>query len=125
MLRRFSCKGYRTWSCLPLSSRVSLLFVLLLTRDVSPHNYQPARSLPFAIAYLHSSLLGVFACFQLPFFNLYSFFFGLWCCLLLASVLFSNWNNFLTSWISCNWLDNYFGLNKHLFIVFALCISTI
>ena len=125
MLRCFSCKGYRTWPCLPLSSRVSLLFVLLLTRDVSPHNYQQARSWPFAIAYLHTSLLGVFACFLLLSVNLYSFFFELWPCLLLASELLSNWNNFLTSWISCNWLDNYFGMYKHLFIVFALCISTI
>ena len=43
MLRRFSCSGDRTWPCLLLSSQV-----LLLTRDVSPHNYQPVRSFAFA-----------------------------------------------------------------------------
>ena len=56
LLRRFSCSRYRTWPCLPLSSRVSLLLELLLRRDVSPHNYQPVRS--FAIT---NTLLVIFS----------------------------------------------------------------
>ena len=62
-----------------LSSRVSLLFVLLPTRDVSSHNSSQFAT-SFAFRNLHicksaSFLLGVLPAYCLPFLDLHSFFF--------------------------------------------------
>ena len=47
-----------------------------------------------------------FACFLPTFLNLYSFFFELWSCILLASELLFNWNNFLNFWdfLATGWI---------------------
>ena len=62
-----------------LSSRVSLLFVLLPTRDVSPHNSSQFAT-SFAFRNLHkcksaSFLLGVLPAYCLPFLDFHTFFF--------------------------------------------------
>ena len=117
MLRRFSCRGYRTWPCLSLSSRVSLLFVLLPTRDVSPHNFQPVRSLPFAMiicflsARRFASLLLAFSGFTLI----------LFLTVVLATAIFLlsfPLGIILIGYFSCNWLEKTISVRINVYLLF-------
>ena len=108
-----------------LSSRVSLLFVLLPTRDVSSHNSSQFAT-SFAFRNLHicksaSFLLGVLPAYCLPFLDLHSFFFYCSlgnCHLFLLS--FRTWNNF-SLWILLSQLagKKLFRYVLRLFIVFC------
>ena len=78
VLRRFSCKGYRTWPC--LSCRVGYRCSLYCCLHVTFHLTIPASlllPLPFAICIdaICFHLLGVLPAYCLPFLDFHSFFF--------------------------------------------------